>query len=861
MTRILWTRLAAGLMLFGLAVTLLVLGPPREVAQAAEDEPTESAVTVSGGEGPYDDFSDLRVTVSQTRNLTTQGITISWTGGAPTAPAKTFESNFVQIMQCWGEPDDPNLRETCQFGGGVEQPLNVNQGLGAETGRRSVQVDDPIETYEGIPAGGVARLPFRSARGGLYYPTEDSSGGQEELPDGFDGRLSELFTINTTNEIPWAVTAGDGTGRVTMWLQTDKESPHLGCGRVTEAAPDGQRCTLVVVPRGTHNVDGTDPSSAINSSPLSASNWAARIVVPLEFEPLGGYCPLGAVQTPTVGTELVAEAMTSWQPALCDDEVTYGYSSTGDLEAVNQLLSGFDGAPGLAFTMDPVVGAEGDPAIVHAPMAISGLTIALQIDVNPKLFASPEVEALWGTQVDELKLTPRLVAKLLTQSYQADVPGGGGGGLEHLSSGDGVENPIYITYDPEFVELNPIFANFPTSASGPKGLMVTLGNAASNREVWRWILADEEARDWLGGEPDEHGMIVNPTYEVLGLDETAPLNFPKSDPACDRPPNAPEDQLYCSLDLRPYMGSNSEVAQRVLRAHVPDRTVWQDQNPPFGYIAAPPRTVGKRWTIGLTDTASSARYGLYVASLRNQAGEFVAPTQESLIAGVEAMVDSDVPGVLEIDPEAADPDAYPLTMVTYGAVRVDQEPEALTNYARLLEYAAGEGQQPGSQRGQLPKGYVPLPADLREQTQQAAAELEALASATSTPTPTPTPTATTPPPGPGPGGGPAPLPSGDGPPLVPNVPQGPGDDFFPPPPDDSGPSASPSPGAPVPAPSPTPSPTPTETSTPVARSSSTPGTDAGIAPYVLMVALLIGAAAAVAGPALTKLGARFTGAA
>ncbi|PZF84550.1 hypothetical protein C1I92_07825, partial [Jiangella anatolica] len=56
---------------------------------------------------------------------------------------------------------------------------------------------------------------------------------------------------------------------------------------------------------------------------------------------------------------------------------------------------------------------------------------------------------------------------------------------------------------------------------------------------------------------------------------------------------------------------------------------------------------------------------------------------------------------------------------------------------------------------------------------------------------------------------------------------------------------------------PSPTPTPSDTSTPVARSSSTPGTDAGIAPYVLLVALLIGAAAAVAGPALTRLGARF----
>ncbi|MGH3765474.1 MAG: hypothetical protein ACRDS0_02590 [Pseudonocardiaceae bacterium] len=42
------------------------------------------------------------MTVSQTKNLINQMITVSWSGGAPTTPYAEFSRNFLQIMQCWG---------------------------------------------------------------------------------------------------------------------------------------------------------------------------------------------------------------------------------------------------------------------------------------------------------------------------------------------------------------------------------------------------------------------------------------------------------------------------------------------------------------------------------------------------------------------------------------------------------------------------------------------------------------------------------------------------------------------------------------------------------------------------------------
>jgi PBP superfamily domain len=74
---------------------------------------SDSRATVSGTGA----FSGLTVTVSQTKNLINQAITVSWTGGHPTLPSGgDFGVNYLQIMQCWG--DDPNGpdRTQCQYG-------------------------------------------------------------------------------------------------------------------------------------------------------------------------------------------------------------------------------------------------------------------------------------------------------------------------------------------------------------------------------------------------------------------------------------------------------------------------------------------------------------------------------------------------------------------------------------------------------------------------------------------------------------------------------------------------------------------------------------------------------------------------
>ena len=77
------------------------------------------------------------------------------------------------------------------------------------------------------------------------------------------------------------------------------------------------------------------------------------------------------------------------------------------------------------------------------------------------------------------------------------------------------------------------------------------------------------------------------------------------------------------------------------------------------------------------------------------------------------MVPSGVKGVLQPDPSSTAADAYPLTMLAYAATAPKTlDTTSRQNYASFLRYAVGPGQVSGEQPGQLPNGYVPLPAAL-----------------------------------------------------------------------------------------------------------------------------------------------------
>jgi hypothetical protein len=94
-----------------------------------------------------------------------------------------------------------------------------------------------------------------------------------------------------------------------------------------------------------------------------------------------------------------------------------------------------------------------------------------------------------------MKLTPRLVAKLLTQSYRGSVVGH----PDYLS-----HNPTGLTVDPGFLKLNPDYKGFAAHFQPPDAL-VQLGSSDLISLLWSWVIADPDARDFLAGKPDKYG--------------------------------------------------------------------------------------------------------------------------------------------------------------------------------------------------------------------------------------------------------------------------------------------------------------------------------------------------------------------
>lgn len=700
-------RVAVLAMMLAAAVIGGLVDSPSASQAAVDPAPAGSAVTVSG-EG---DFANLKVTVGQTRNLVNQTVKVSWTGGAPTMPDSGFSINYLQIMQCWGDDSAGPDRTQCQFGG-----LSAASGSLIVGGSvLSRQVDARFDPKETLPppgdSGGSIYVPFWAA--GRDKPTGPAAGD-----------ANDFFDSQVTNEIPVARTHGDGTGEEFFEVETVTQSAGLGCGEpvITDGSTTGRGCWLVIVPRGNKETNGVvftgTPGSKLDSSPLSQSNWDHRIVVPLEFQPVGRPCPIGAPERSLFGQELVVDAIRAWQPLLCrDGGPLFSYTQLPDDVARSQVQDGE-----LAVVTDPIPPdqvREGHP-LVYAPVGLSGLTVAFNINYQPDAqHQSAEDLALSNRRFTTMKLTPRLVAKLLTQSY----------GFSRLDQPPELKkNPSGLLTDPEFLALNPEYQGFVDRGQTVSDALVQLNGADITSLLWRWVDADPDAHAFLTGTPDQFGMVVNPNNKNLQLPTST---FPRNDQSCTTDTdNDGNPVTNCNLDLRPYAndmhdaGRSASRGDPLTRLNTFDSTLHQVVS-----TKAAGQAFGRRALIAVVDAATAARYELPTAQLLNAAGQYVAPTATSLLAGEAAMKLGAVAGVLAPDPEAKDPAAYPLTTLSYAVTApATLDPAAGKDYAAFLRYVGGPGQQSGLDPGQLPPGMVALPDLLKAQTVATATTIEKLTS-------------------------------------------------------------------------------------------------------------------------------------
>ncbi|MFB6959735.1 hypothetical protein ACFCYB_22590 [Streptomyces sp. NPDC056309] len=725
-------RLVAGAAAGALA-GLCVAQAAQPATAASGTAGTGSGVTVSG----RGEFKDMKFTVDQTTHLTSQAITVSWTGGTPTTFAGTlFNTDFVQIMQCWGDddgtvPGNPGPPRTqCQYG------ASPTTGRGSWPGNE--RDDTRNVTYSAAPTS--YGEDDRYGAGGAF--------GQGEVPfKSVDGTMvtantqnNPFYNRNTTNEVDFARTGADGTGREYFEVQTANEAPHLGCGAQAGKKGDARprSCWLVIVPQGHLDLDGepyADKSIVNAGSPVSSTNWKNRIAVPLRFNPVGSGCALGSDERPTMGSELVADAMTSWQTALCPTGTVYGYTKLGEPDARTRLAG--TGSAGLAFTTRALGADEGTTApsdtTAYAPVALSGAVIGFTIERRPKAGAPDDIQRLAGTKVESIDLTPRLVAKLLTESYR-NSPWGAVLGDQVAKGYDWARNnPAGLASDPEFIALNPEFAHLSVSETPATDtdLITSLGHSDTARALWQWILSDKDARGFLAGTADDWGMRVNPYYSTdthlnptgVPYDPARTDDYPKSDPWCTIPPGTGATDKQCMTDFHPYVSDMHAGALHTRRADTLWKATWDALANPPGYKNTGPQTVGSRFVIAVTDAASAERYGLQTARLRNAAGRFTAPTTASLTAAATSAAGKGAP---EISPGRATAEgAYPLAQLIYGAARPGElDAAARKDYAALLRYAVGDGQVSGADPGRLPAGYAPLSKDLRTRALHAADTLE-----------------------------------------------------------------------------------------------------------------------------------------
>jgi len=774
------------------------------------------------------DFQHLQVTVSQTQELAHQGITISWSGALPTQRAAggangPIGGNYLQVMECYGDSSSGPSPQDCEYG--------TQSQLGSENGPQSTDSRQgdlcEIDPATGQPFLPSTASPPSSQSGdsalwgcdseepvqGASAPDTDNADFPQEYAIPFvpaDGcgtppaagcpaygvtNTNAFFNQFNTNEVEGAITGSSGTGQLQFETLTGIEAPGLGCGLLDPSTGQPRNCWLVIVPRGTYEPNGfqispnnTGVGQLLVSSPLSASNWAMRIQVHLGYAAVQGSCPIGTKETETVGTQLVARAMQSWQLALnqtANCHTIFGYSATTEAESTLQLDNPSASGVGLAFTTIPI-GSEAArddtppppnplPPIVYAPVAVTAVGFGFNINNTNGLYTTP------------VNLSPELVAKALTQVYQSDIPDY----FPNATSAVGIANPVNefgpawlqqnnllnISDDEQFKRLNPdpnggsenaIWNNATTAPLAP---MLTEDHSAANQQIWKWIQGDPGASDWLNkgtkDVPNGDALAPDPDYEALQLG-TAPAidSFPRAYGAClnegpDTPPTGAQtkDVSRCSLDLLPYVSNYDQAAGNILNGTDPVFTTWDSQaTAPDGssgwWVVAPPQPLGARWIWGISGTSDLAAFGLIDARLCNDPGtSCVGPSSASLTAAVDS-AKPDSAGLLQVNPASPGAGGYPLTQVVYAAVpTTGQSASALTDYANLIAYAAGAGQAPGAASGNLPPGFLPLPSSLKSQAMAVVKQLQADAKGSSSPSPAGSGTSNTSGSGTGPGGG------------------------------------------------------------------------------------------------------------
>jgi len=724
--------IAASLAATVVLLTTLLSPAATQAADNASAVATSSSQTVSASEYELDyahaPMPDLKVTVSQTKDLTSQGIIVSWTGGKESVrPSNDGGTNFLQIMQCWG--DDPNHpghpdRTTCQYG------AYATPGSARTATTQPDKVDSQDTKYT-KPGSGWASppytsIPFNSATGTQIWDLKRNPNNGLDYNSDVSMEANEFYSKLTSNEVTWAGSDATGVGQSKFEIQTASQSPGLGCGTAKKVSGKyvGQPCWLVVLPRGTadNRVDN------ISQGGLLWDAWKHHLAIKLNFRPLGVRCSLGVPERQVQGSELVNAAFASWQPDLCGGSVKSAFVISNQFDGDSLDAAASTSSSPLAITTRANNLQANDP-LVYAPLAVGGISLSFAIDrnVNESMQVSQELRNRNFTPFTKMNITPRLLAKLLTYSYKESLPWGAD--ISELGS-----NSRNITQDPDFLAANSDEADWQymdLKFGGLADALIPNSRSYLAERVWKYIMSDKDARDFMAGKADPYGMKVNPWYCTDAKINPTKVafqlpnpGFPKADPI-ERPDTTATDPAHGGgvanlVTWRPYISDFETGALSTLTGNSYSLGGWNNMSSPPAYSKTGRSAPGLQRVISLTTTPAAGRYQTFQASLLNSAGQFVAPTTSSLLAAEVAMTPTaENSGVFEYNFESkqakAATGAYPLALQMYAALNpLQTDKPSRAAFANMIRFAVEKGQTIGTNEGQLPPGYAPLTSKFKK---------------------------------------------------------------------------------------------------------------------------------------------------
>ena len=639
-------------------------GPGPAAAGAASTCPgtanTSSAVTVTGPQ-MYDpttkgSYPASTVTVTQTASLVNQMITVCWTNFTPSAHLPYSSNNTTY-------------------------PVMVAMCAGASPGTLPANISNCYLGQSGL-----------NQSNGPYGPT------------------TEVYSV----------TSATGTGSVTIQAQTSVQNQQLNCDV-------SHPCSLLVLPAdggitgafggqancSDHKQDGLYAlgsntfNTPTNPGISDTCAWQDRIVVPLSFAPSPTSCGFTQPDFSIVGSPFMSRAVISWESSLCQGKSPLHVSYDGLISEPQARTLFLQGATDVALTTQPASGPSAHP-YTYAPVGISAAVFAYWLDDQKTQLPYPS----------GIEMTPRLMAKELTQSYtygyQCVPPPQSPPVIPDGCDPDVMGDKTSLLNDPEFTALNPNLKGL--FSGGPPAMVPTVEGDASDMtwELTRWIGADPTATQFLAGHFDQYGEHVNTAYlgttyptQTLQTADPYGASFFSFLPV----PTPDKTSWYQSLNWFPGLNWNNPVPPVCGMPGFPTCT--------YGAQSAEP--LGTRELASVTGNADATAFLMPVAALENHAGKYVLPTAASMTAAVSAMT-TNPDGITKDDNlTTTDPSAYPLTMVSYAMVPTGGISHTMAvKIAQWLTFVAGAGQTQGTGLGQLPPGYLPLPASMRQQTLKAA---------------------------------------------------------------------------------------------------------------------------------------------